>query len=211
MLATHSQSIQRLGWFSRRDLFGNLLHSPGVHSLDLMNYLLGEPASVFAQSAPPIQHQVEYPDTMTVTVTYANGCVGSLFASVSDALDPPAGTDTLRLLCENGALSIDFRPPGLLSYVVGGRERIVRGRSADRRQAGADHAVRAELENFAACIRRCATPFIDPLEASAAVALCEAAEISSCNKLPVAVACMSSDGIEWWSPAELPEVSQSHG
>lgn len=170
----------RFGWWSRRAEYGGMLHSPGVHELDLMNALLGRATTVYAQAAPRIQQQTDYDDTMIVQVQFESGAIGVLASSISDPLNDPGGREAVRVLCRDGGLAIDFgREPWL--------EIQRRGEALERITTDADPwaTIRAELSNFTAWLRGEEEPLVRPAEALAAVELCEAAYRSAASGRPV--------------------------
>jgi predicted dehydrogenase len=170
----------RLGWWSRQASYGGMLHSPGIHELDLMNSLLGRPRIVYAQAAPRVQPQVDYDDTIFVQVKYESGAIGSLTSSISDPLNDPGGRESTRILCERGGIGLEFGPTSWLEVQR-------RGETPERTSNDDDgwESIRSELRNFVQWISGDAEPLIYPIEALAAVEVCEAAYASVATGAPV--------------------------
>lgn len=178
------QPLRRQGWMARRADFGGLLHSPAVHNIDLANRILGRPAWVTAVATGPLQEGVEYPDVEALLVTYDSGAIASLAATVSDPLFGPGGTSLLRLVGTDGGLQLD---------VATGSLDVRSGTGMDQVRLpiegwGLDDALDEELRSFAGAIRGEAPPFVSPIDALYAVAVCEAADRSIATGLPIDLA-----------------------
>jgi predicted dehydrogenase len=179
------QPLTRRGWMTRRADFGMVLHSPAVHNVDLLLRILGPARTVSALAAPPIQ-PIEYPDIVSVLVAHAGGGVGTLGATVSDPLFAPTGTSSGRIVGSEGGLAFDVATGRIHHQRVDAHlveERI------DVEGWGLDDAVTTELTSFRDAIRGDAEPFVAPLDAIRAVALCEAADRSiDAGGAPITVA-----------------------
>lgn len=179
------QPLTRRGWMSRRADFGMVLHSPAVHNVDLLLRILGPARTVSALAAPSIQ-PTDYPDVVSVLVAHEDGGVGSLGATVSDPLFAPSGTSSARIVGTEGGLAFDVATGRIHHQRAGGalvEERI------DAEGWGLDGAVTTELTSFRDAIRGDAEPFVAPIDAIRAVALCEAADRSiEAGGIPITVA-----------------------
>ncbi|MFN8518615.1 MAG: Gfo/Idh/MocA family oxidoreductase [Chloroflexota bacterium] len=179
------QPLTRRGWMSRRSDFGMVLHSPAVHNVDLLLRVLGPARTVSALAAPSIQ-AIEYPDIVSVLVAHEGGGVGSLGATVSDPLFAPTGTSSARIVGSEGGLAFDVATGRIHHQRVDDdliEERI------DVKGWGLDDAVTMELTSWRDAIRGDAEPFVAPIDAIRAVALCEAADRSiEAAGAPIAVA-----------------------
>lgn len=113
--------VHRQGWWAKRSLKGGMLHSPASHEIDYLNYLMGEPVAVYAVAAPKIQPQLDYEDSMFVTIQYAGGSVGSLAASLSSGFPSQAGF----IIGDRGGLQYDMYSPdgGQITYQPAGGEK----------------------------------------------------------------------------------------
>jgi predicted dehydrogenase len=178
------QPLRRRGWMARRADFGGLLHSPAVHNIDLANGILGRPARVTAVATGPLQDGVEYPDLEALLITYDSGAIASLAATVSDPLFGPGGTSLVRLVGTDGGLQLD---------VATGSLDVRSGTGMDQVRMpiegwGLDEALDEELRSFAGAIRGEGPPFVRPVDALHAVAVCEAADRSIASGLPIDLA-----------------------
>lgn len=134
--------VRRLGWWAKRNLKGGMLHSPASHEIDYLNYLLGAAASVYAVAAPQIQEQLDYEDTMFVTISYKNGTIGSVAASLSSGFPVQKGF----IIGEGGGLQYDMYGPqgGQIEYQPTGGEK----RKEIIGDFGLPEGVKWELRNF---------------------------------------------------------------
>jgi predicted dehydrogenase len=135
--------VIRLGWWAKRSLKGGLLHSPASHEIDYLNYLCGKAASVHATAAPQIQKQLDYEDTIFLTVCYESGAVGSIAASISSGMPVQSGF----IIGEAGGLKYDMYGPegGYLEVKKTGSDESYREVLGD---FGLDIGMRRELRNF---------------------------------------------------------------
>jgi len=70
-------------WRGRLDLDGGgALMNQGVHTIDLLLWLLGDVERVYAKSLTAL-HDIESEDTLVATLEFANGAVGTLEAATS--------------------------------------------------------------------------------------------------------------------------------
>jgi len=179
------QPLTRRGWMSRRTDFGMVLHSPAVHNVDLLLRVLGPARTVSALAAPAIQ-RIEYPDIVSVLVAHEGGGVGTLGATVSDPLFAPTGTSSGRIVGSEGGLAFDVATGRIHHQRADGHlveERI------DVEAWGLAEAITMEVTSWRDAMRGDAEPFVAPIDAIRAVALCEAADRSiEAGGAPIAVA-----------------------
>ena len=175
MTATRYGFQERHGWWSRRDEYGGMLFSPAIHEIDLMNHILGHPTQVFALAAPRKQPQVDYDDTVFILISYENGSIGSLSASLSDRLDDSVTNELARITCERGSIAWSLQGNPWIEIQPQDGSLILRELPEDYDPWS---AVRQEFFNFIDWIASRAAPFITPQEALSAVAVCEAANLS---------------------------------
>jgi predicted dehydrogenase len=62
---------------------GGALMNQGVHSVDLLLWLVGEPVEVVARAATLAHERVEVEDTLSATVTFASGALGTVTATTA--------------------------------------------------------------------------------------------------------------------------------
>lgn len=166
--------LPRAGWWTKRARSGGTVFSPGVHEVDLLNLWLGEPSHALALAAPRIQAALDYPDSLVVTLRYTSGAIASAVLSLSDGFPDPRGTHTIRLLCEGGVVLLDvYGSPSLTVQPHGGVPEVRVAPVWDPQDG-----VVAELRNFAAVIRGEERPFVSSDDATLAVAVCQAVDLS---------------------------------
>lgn len=107
------------GWRSTwRGEGGGVLVNQAIHTLDLLCYLLGLPASVLAW-ARTLGHEVECEDTAQAMVAYGNGALGTLHVSTVEAGSPRRihiVGDRASLELVGNALTITRFFPALSTY-----------------------------------------------------------------------------------------------
>jgi UDP-N-acetylglucosamine 3-dehydrogenase len=152
------------GWYRRTCGLRSLLHEVGVHELDLLRLLAGEPQRVRLVAAPPSRPELDYPDTLQARFDFVSGAVGSLSLSWNSPLTVARG----YLVGERGALHYDWRAGRLEVALADGRPESV---SVEQ----TTDPYRIELEAFFAWVRGGAPPPVTAEDGRAAVALAEAA------------------------------------
>lgn len=166
--------LPRAGWWTTRAASGGTIFSPGVHEVDLLNMWLGEPVRVQAVGAPKLQPALDYPDSLVTTLGYESGAIASAVLSLSDGFPAPRGSHTVRLLCEGGVIFIDiYGTPSLTVQPHGSGPDVIAMDVWDPQEG-----VVEELTNFAATIRGEAAPFTSNADATLAVAVCQAVDVS---------------------------------
>jgi predicted dehydrogenase len=84
MLGRYFSNSLHSWWWRDRSKSGGQVVEQAIHLFDLMRYLLGEPASVFARFANLLHNDVpDYSaeDVSSTIVTFANGAIGTLAAT----------------------------------------------------------------------------------------------------------------------------------
>lgn len=159
----------RSGWWTKRSLKGGLLHSPASHEVDYMNYLLGAATSVFAMGAPNVQKQLDYEDSMFVTIQYESGAIGSISASLSSRFPVQLGF----IVAEKGGLQYDMYGPegGQIEYQVEGqlKQKELIG------DFGISEGVKSEIRNFVDWVLYDAEPLLTAEGGLRAIEVIEAA------------------------------------
>lgn len=79
---------------------GGVLINQAIHTLDLMLSFTGPVSEVTAMCATTAIHSMEAEDFVTAGLAFANGAVGSVFASTASF---PGAGETLALHCQNGS------------------------------------------------------------------------------------------------------------
>ena len=185
----------RVKWFRPREYYagstwrgtqaldgGGALMNQGVHTADLLLWLLGPVRSVFAKTATAL-HTIEVEDLAVAVLEFANGALATLEATTAAFPGYPrrielSGTEGSLVLEENRLIAIDLRTDGRPGP-------FGRGDSADdsarARSAAASSPVvadvsghRAVIEDFIQAIAGDRPPYCDGREGRRSVALVEA-------------------------------------
>jgi predicted dehydrogenase/threonine dehydrogenase-like Zn-dependent dehydrogenase len=162
------------GWRNRRDLAGGgALIMNLSHYVDLVRHLAGvevEELAAFTAGADPA---AEVEDSVTVSVRFANGAIGTFFASteVRGTLSPE-----LSLWGRDGHVVLEPRPK---LYTVAPIEGFRTSRWQDFGRLPADMMRALYVSNFASAVAEGRPPDVTPGDGLAAQALIEAAYTSA--------------------------------
>lgn len=69
-------------WRGTKDLDGGILYNQAIHSVDLLNWLLGPAGSVFAYGATR-HHAIECEDVCVCVLRFENGALGTIEAAIT--------------------------------------------------------------------------------------------------------------------------------
>ena len=107
----------QMRWFRSQDYYdsaawrgtwaldgGGCLMNQGIHSIDLLLYLAGQPASVFAWQGPVTHQRIEVEDNLCAAVRFKNGAIGTIEASTSCA---PGFPRRIEISGEKGSIAIE--------------------------------------------------------------------------------------------------------
>ena len=195
----------RIPWYRTQDYYdsgdwrgtwaldgGGCLMNQGVHTVDLLRWLCGPVATVYAQMRTAAHARIEVEDVVSATLTFASGAVGTLMASTAAYPGFPArlalyGTqgsaviegDRLQTLAIQGRETLDGQQATehALQVAQGGTRAATARAESGALQAAADpsalwgDAHRAQLQDFIHCCRTGATPLVDGLQGRLAVEL----------------------------------------
>ncbi len=172
---------------------GGCLMNQGVHTIDLMLWLCGAVKEVHARTAIAAHDRIEVEDLACATLTFANGALGSLFASTAAypgfparlALHGTKGTvvlegDELHTVAIQGhaAVSGPSASAHALQVATGGTRNAVSHAEANLGLASTawkwGDAHRAQFIDFVTAIREDRQPLVDAHAGRAAVALIKA-------------------------------------
>jgi UDP-N-acetyl-2-amino-2-deoxyglucuronate dehydrogenase len=169
---------------------GGCLMNQGVHTVDLMRWLAGPIASIYAQARMAAHTGIAVEDAITATLTFTNGAIGTLMASTAAYPGFPArlalhGTlgsaiiegDALHTLAIQGQESItgEVAVAHALQVATGGTKAATLA-PPELGAAGAwGDAHRAQLADFIHCCRTGETPMVNGHEGRKAVAVVLAA------------------------------------
>ena len=83
---------------------GGALMNQGVHTIDLLVWLLGDPLEVYAHTARLAHERIEVEDTAVATITFAGGALGIVHATTAAY---PGLTARLQIHGDRGSAIID--------------------------------------------------------------------------------------------------------
>ncbi len=154
---------------------GGALINQGIHTVDLLVWLLGDVARVQARTAT-LLHRIEAEDTAIAALEFASGALGTLHATTAAYPGYPrrveiTGTQGSVVLEHDRIIAADLRnpPPDLKSNSFG-----------DANQSASSAAVtdfrghQAVIEDFLQAIARDSAPVCDGAEGRRSLALVEA-------------------------------------
>lgn len=190
------------GWRGRRAMDGGgALMNQGIHGVDLLQYLAGPVASVFAQAGTLVR-KIEVEDTLSAVVTFRNGALGVIQATTSVC---PGFPRRLELCGEKGTIILEedtvlrWDVEGMPCTAETGSQEHEMCSSSDPAQISlAGH--QRQLANFTAAILGREPLLIDGTEGRKAVELILAAyrsvETGRAVELPYGGACGERREIE---------------
>lgn len=175
----------RDSWHGTRALDGGgALMNQGIHAVDLLQWCLGLPRTVFAWSGRRFHTGIQSEDTVAATLRFASGALGSIEASTAHFPGwarriEIGGGDGSAALEDDRIVQWDFR-------VAQPEDEAIRGRPADARLAGGagSPAIGAEghirqYQEFASALRAGRAPALTGREGRKAVALVSAVYASA--------------------------------
>ncbi len=141
-------------WFTEPTQSGGAVLDLMIHDLDVLNWMLGQPQSVYARGH---QSKPDMWDHMLTTVDYGT-THGVIEASAFLPQDYPF-TMTLKLYCQRGLIEFGFKAGGVSVEMGGGSSLLVyeQGKSYPLKVALGD-AWEAQVAYFVDCVRTNRTP-----------------------------------------------------
>jgi predicted dehydrogenase len=183
---------------------GGCLMNQGVHTVDLLRWLAGPVASVYAQARTAAHTGIAVEDALAATLTFAGGAIGTLMASTAAYPGFPArlalhGThgsaviegDALHTLAIPGRETAvgEAAVAHALQVATGGTKAASASAPAELGAGGAagawGEAHQAQLADFIRCCRTGETPLVDGHEGRRAVEVVLAAYASARTGRPV--------------------------
>jgi len=165
---------------------GGALINQGIHTVDLLLWLLGDVRRVFARTAN-LQHRIEGEDSLVATLEFRSGALATLEATTAAWPGYPrqlelTGTEGTITVQQDRIAAADLRTP---------RPGLVGGDDASANAAASSPTVsdvrghRAALEDFVEAIREGRPPRCDGREGRRSLAVVEALYRSACTEAPV--------------------------
>jgi len=178
-------------WRGTRSLDGGgALMNQGIHAVDLLQWLAGMPAEVFAFSGCLAHERIEVEDTIAVALKYPNGALGVIEAATSCkpgvAMRIELSGDKGTAILEDDRIlfwMFDEERPGD-GEIRSARSGGIHGGSSDPRAIGFE-GHRVLIEDLVAALREKRPPMIPAAEAKNAVRLILAAYKSAESRSPV--------------------------
>jgi predicted dehydrogenase len=154
---------------------GGALMNQGVHTVDLLLWLVGDVVSVQAQMATAL-HNIEAEDTITALLEFANGAIGTLVATTSAYPGYPrrielTGSEGTITLEHDKIIRADLKTP---------RPDLLGNESSDQNKSASSATVndirghQALIEDFLRAMKTNSRPMCDGKEGRRSVALIEA-------------------------------------
>lgn len=162
-------------WRGRLSLDGGALINQGVHTVDLLLWLMGDVVTVQARMATAL-HKIEGEDTVIALLEFASGAMGTLVAATSAYPGYPrrielTGSEGTVILEHDRIVRADLKTP---------RPELLGNESSDQNQSATSAVVsdvrghQALIEDFLRAIKTNSRPMCDGKEGRRSVALIEA-------------------------------------
>ncbi|HEY6804955.1 MAG TPA: Gfo/Idh/MocA family oxidoreductase [Pyrinomonadaceae bacterium] len=176
-------------WRGRLSLDGGgALMNQGIHTVDLLLWLLGDVKSVYAKAVTAL-HAIESEDTVVATLEFANGAIGTLEAATSvypgyDRRIEITGSEGTIIFEHDRIISADLKRP-----ISGGLETKPQdtNRSSSSPIVSDVSGHKRIIEDFVRAIQTGQRPRCDGYEGRRSVALVEAIYESARTNKPVDV------------------------
>lgn len=164
---------------------GGALINQGIHTVDLLLFLLGDIKRVFARKQTAL-HDIEVEDTIVATLEFANGVIGTLEATTAafpgySRVVEVSGTEGTAIIRHDELISVDLRRP----YVRENDDRANANLSASSPVVSDVSGHRKILEDFLAAIKENRRPLCDGPEGRRSVEVVQAIYQSAESGLPV--------------------------
>jgi len=163
-------------WFTEPELSGGPVLDLQIHDIDALNWMLGQPKTVYARG---YETKPGLWDHMLTLIDY-----GSAQASIENSEILPAGypfTMSLKVYCHGGVVEFNFKAGGVSVEMGGGVDSLMvyePGNSYLLDAPGGD-AWEAQVAYFVDCVRNNRAPTLGtPEQARLAVAMANAARLS---------------------------------
>jgi predicted dehydrogenase len=167
---------------------GGAVMNQGIHTIDLLQWLAGDVASVYAQTRTAAHERIEVEDVAVAALTFKNGAIGTYIASTAVFDGMPVRIDIVgtegtaiiegdclkQIKLKTGENYTSESPATHAMSVARGGTASVTATAANRPVAEKEGAVwgdahRAQLEDFVRALRTGGKPLIDGPAGRAAV------------------------------------------
>ena len=152
---------------------GGCLMNQGIHTIDLLLYLVGRPAVVSALQGPVTHRRIEVEDNLCAAVRFQNGAIGTIEASTSCS---PGFPRRIEISGEKGTLGIEGNRIFRWEFDEKSPEDKEKMSAGDTSIGGAADPTaidvtshRLVVEDFVRSIQKNRKPFIDGAEGKRAV------------------------------------------
>ncbi|MFA6410146.1 MAG: Gfo/Idh/MocA family oxidoreductase [Candidatus Buchananbacteria bacterium] len=160
---------------------GGALMNQGIHTIDLLQWLMGPVKTVFGQTQLAAHPGIEAEDLAIANLSFQNGAFGTIEASTAILANQPTrleihGTTGSAVLADNQITTWKFQDEQEIDRAILesiGQEPELGSGSADPKAIKAE-GHRRQIEDFAAAILNDRQPLIGGLEARKAVEIIEA-------------------------------------
>lgn len=154
---------------------GGALMAQGIHTLDLLLWLLGDPELVFALT-PTTLHRIEVEDTAIACLSFPGGAVGTIETTTAAYPGYPrrielTGTEGTVILEDNSIVRVDLRTPPAESIP---REAPDESPRTNTPLISDTRGHRRIIEDFVRAVQTDSRPLCDGREARRSVAAVEA-------------------------------------
>jgi UDP-N-acetyl-2-amino-2-deoxyglucuronate dehydrogenase len=154
---------------------GGALINQGIHTIDLLIWLLGDVSRVQAQTATEL-HAIEAEDTATAILGFASGALGLFHATTAAYPGYPrrveiSGTEGTLILEHDQIIAVDLRKAPEESARIAPRDE---NQSASSAVVSDFRGHQAVIEDFLSAIRKNSRPACDGREGRRSLALVEA-------------------------------------
>lgn len=165
---------------------GGVLMNQGVHTVDLLLWLMGDVERVYAKTVTAL-HQIEVEDTVVATLEFSNGAVGTIEAGTSiypgyQRRVEVSGSEGTIVMEHDRIVTADLRTPDS-TLVIQGESNTNASASSPIVSDVSGH--RRLIEDFVRAIETGGEPVCDGREGRRSVELIEAIYESSRTGLPV--------------------------
>jgi predicted dehydrogenase len=154
---------------------GGALINQGIHTIDVLLWLLGDVSRVQARAATQF-HAIEAEDTVTALLEFASGAVGVFHATTAAYPGYPrrveiSGTEGTVILEHDQIIAADLRTASTQAAAIASRDE---NQSASSAAVSDFRGHQAVIEDFLSAIQRNTTPTCDGREGRRSIALVEA-------------------------------------